>query len=181
VRDGGTIITIAEASRWAAQESVGLLATVSERRGGRAAGGDAPDKDTAPTQPIDYLEAIAPADEPPESVPGAILRIRLDTEHWLASGTDGEIGALVEGTRVLRPIKLGDGTNVGRYAALDSLVLSGTVWAEARPQLANKAFLIHQPMGRGQIIAFAEDPNYRAYAEATELLFINAVLLGAGR
>jgi hypothetical protein len=36
-------------------------------------------------------------------------------------------------------------------------------------------------MGRGQLIAFAEDPNYRAYAEATQLLFINAVLLGAGR
>jgi len=34
-------------------------------------------------------------------------------------------------------------------------------------------------MGQGHIIAFAEDPNYRAYAEATEFLFINAVLLGA--
>ena len=30
------------------------------------------------------------------------------------------------------------------------------------------------------VIAFAEDPNFRAYAEGTELLFINAVLLGAG-
>ena len=60
------------------------------------------------------------------------------------------------------------------------LVLSGTVWEEGQPQLANKAFLMHQPMGRGHVIAFAEDPNYRAYAEGTELLFINAVLLGPG-
>jgi hypothetical protein len=30
------------------------------------------------------------------------------------------------------------------------------------------------------VIAFAEDPNYRAYAEATELLFVNAVLLSGG-
>nr|MBA3886582.1 hypothetical protein [Acidobacteriota bacterium] len=45
--------------------------------------------------------------------------------------------------------------------------------------LAERAYLMHQPMGRGHIIAFAEDPNYRAYAEATQLLFINAVLLGA--
>jgi hypothetical protein len=30
-------------------------------------------------------------------------------------------------------------------------------------------------------VAFAEDPNYRAYAEATQLLFMNAVLLGPGR
>jgi hypothetical protein len=55
------------------------------------------------------------------------------------------------------------------------------VWEEARPQLASKAFLIHEPVGDGQIIAFAEDPNYRAYAEATQLLFMNAVLLGPGR
>ena len=36
-------------------------------------------------------------------------------------------------------------------------------------------------MGSGRLIAFAEDPNYRAYAEATEVLFINAVLMGPGR
>ena len=49
------------------------------------------------------------------------------------------------------------------------------------PPMANKAFLIHQSVGRGQLVAFAEDPNYRAYAEATQLLFMNAVLLGPGR
>jgi hypothetical protein len=30
------------------------------------------------------------------------------------------------------------------------------------------------------VIGFSEDPNYRAYSEASELLFINAVLLGPG-
>jgi hypothetical protein len=35
-------------------------------------------------------------------------------------------------------------------------------------------------MGSGHIIAFAEDPNYRGFTEATSLLFINAVLLGPG-
>jgi hypothetical protein len=59
--------------------------------------------------------------------------------------------------------------------------MGGIVWEDAKAQLANKPFLFHQPMGRGQLIAFAEDPNYRAYAEATQLLFINAVLLGPGR
>ena len=58
--------------------------------------------------------------------------------------------------------------------------MGGIVWEDAKPQLANKAFLMYQPMGRGQLISFAEDPNYRAYAEATQLLFINAVLLGPG-
>ena len=178
MRDGGTVITMAESSRWASR--AGLLATETERRGGRAEGDDPPDPGT-PDQPIEYLDAISPDDESPEGVPGAILRTVLDTEHWLSAGTDGEIGVLVEGSRVFRPITLDDGTNVGRYADLENLVLGGIVWEESRPQLANKAFLIHQPVGRGQLVAFAEDPNYRAYAEATQLLFMNAVLLGPGR
>ena len=178
MRDGGTLITMAESSRWASR--AGLLATETERRGGRADGDDPPEAGT-PEQPIAYLDAISPADESPEGVPGAILRTLLDTEHWLAAGTDGEIGVLVEGSRIFRPITLDEGTNVGRYADLDRLVLGGIVWEESRPQLASKPFLIHQPVGRGQLVAFAEDPNYRAYAEATQLLFMNAVLLGPGR
>jgi len=178
MRDGGTVITMAESTRWATRS--GLLSTTAERRGGRAEGTDAPDADT-PDQPIEYLDEISPEDESPEGVPGAILRVILDTEHWLASGTDGEIGVFVQGSRVFRPITLDEGSNVGRYSDIDDLVLSGTVWTESRPQLANKAFLMYQRFGGGQIIAFAEDPNYRAYTEATQLLFINAVLLGPGR
>ncbi len=178
MRAGGTMITLAESSRWATR--AGLLTTETERRGGRAEGEDAPDADT-PDQPIEYLDAIAPADESPEGVPGAILKAILDTEHWLTAGTDGEIGVLVQGSRVFSPITLDEGTNVGRYADLEDLVLSGIVWDESQPQLANKAFLIQQPVGRGQLVAFAEDPNYRAYTEATQLLFMNAVLLGPGR
>lgn len=178
MRGGGTLITMAESTRWATR--AGLLATTAERRGGRAEADDPPDAGT-PDQPIEYLDAIVPEDEAPASVPGAILRVLLDDEHWLASGTDGEIGVLVEGSRVFRPVTLDDGTNVGRYAGESDLLLGGIVWEESRPQLANKAFLIHQPVGSGQIVAFAEDPNYRAYAEATQLLFMNAVLLGPGR
>jgi hypothetical protein len=76
---------------------------------------------------------------------------------------------------------LDNGSNVGRYAELDDLVLSGVVWDEARPQLASKAFLMIESYGSGQIVSFAEDPNFRAYTEATQLLFMNAVLLGPGR
>ncbi len=178
MRDGGTVITMAQSTLWAAR--AGMLHTEAERRGGRPESTATKDRAT-PEQPIDYLDAIAPGDEAPEETPGAIVKVLLDTGHWLASGTDGEIGALVEGSRVFSPITLDRGQNVGRYAGMDDLVLGGIVWETARPQLANKAFLIHQPVGRGQLVAFAEDPNYRAYTETTELLFINAVLLGPGK
>jgi hypothetical protein len=129
-------------------------------------------------QPIDLLEAITPEREQPEPISGAIIRVALDRSHVLAAGSTPEIGAMVAGSRVFSPMTLDRGTNVGVYAPLDRLVMSGIVWDEARPQLASKAFLMHQPLGRGRIIAFAEDPNFRGYAEATQLLFMNAVLLG---
>jgi hypothetical protein len=180
MRDGGTLVTLGESTRWAGRENVGLLATKTERRGGRAEGSEPPKPET-PEQPIDYLDAIEPPDESPEPVPGAILKAILDTDHWLAAGTDGELGVFVESDLVLTPITLDNGENVGRFADPEALVLSGVVWDDARPQLANKAFLVHQPVGRGQVIAFSEDPNYRAYTEGTMLLFMNAVLLGPGR
>lgn len=176
--DGGTLITIANATTWATR--AGLLSTTAERRGGRAADSDAPSGGT-PDQPIEYLDEIVPDDEGPEGIPGAILKVHLDPNHWLSSGTDGEIGVLVNGARVFSPLTLNDGTNVGRYGTIDELVLSGVVWEEARPQLASKAFLMREGRGSGQIIAFAEEPNFRAYTEATQLLFMNAVLLGPGR
>lgn len=175
--EGGTLITMANSSAWASRAN--LLATGLEGRGGVPAGDDG-DKATQ-DQPIDYLEAITPETEAPEQTPGAILNVDLDTGHWLAAGTDGRIGALVSGTRIFSPITLDRGKNIGIYAPPDDLVAGGIVWEEAKPQLPYKAFLIHQPVGRGQLVAFAEDPNYRAYSEATSLLFFNAVMLGSGR
>ncbi len=181
VNAGGTLITLAEASRWAARESVGLLDTRTELRDGNPETDAAapPAKIEAGRAPATFNQAIQPSREQPELTPGAILRVQLDEDHWLSSGTDGEIQALVESTRVFTPIKLDKGRNVGIYAVKDRLLASGLMWDAAMEQLPQKAFLIYQPMGQGHVIAFAEDPNYRAYAEATQFLFINAVLLGA--
>jgi hypothetical protein len=179
VQDGGTLITLAEATRWAASPEVDLLAVRAELRAGSGPRG--PNRGADPpgdvTQPIDLLDAITPEREQPEPVSGAILRVALDTTHMLAAGLGPEVGAMVAGSRVFTPITLDRGRNVGVYGALDRLVMSGIVWEEARPQLVSKAYLVHQPLGRGRVIGFAEDPNFRGYAEATQLLFINAVLL----
>jgi hypothetical protein len=181
VSAGGTLITLGEASRWAARENVGLLATRTEFRDGRGevqASEKDQKKEEPPTRPLDLEKAIQPERERPESTPGAMLRVELDKEHWLAAGTDGEVPAIVEGQRVFTPIKLDQGRNVGVYAAKDRLVAGGLVWSDAQDLLSQKAYLIDQPLGQGRIIAFAEDPNYRAFTEATQLLFMNAILLG---
>ena len=118
------------------------------------------------------LRIVIPDDAPP------VVRVALDRSHWLSAGTDGEIQVVVEGSRIFSPIRLDEGRNVGVYATTDRLVAGGLVWPDSRAQLSRKAFLVHQPIGDGHLIAFAEDPAFRGYAEATALLLANALLLG---
>ncbi len=186
VRDGGTLIALGDSARFLARAAHGLLDTDTELRDGRAEPKGADEKDAektperkgaAPPQPIDLQRAQTPEDERPEVTPGALLRVTLDPEHWLAAGSDGQVQALVDGRRVFSPLKLDKGRNVGVYAE-DGTVASGLVWDEARALLQSKAYLMHQPLGEGHVVAFAEDPNFRGFSEATQLLFVNAVLLG---
>ena len=194
IRNGGTLITLAEATRWASRDNVDLLSTDPLFRdgtpqkqgaappagasGGGGGGGAAQKPDLS--KPLDYDKAIQPEREQPENLAGSMLRVTLYPYHWLTAGLQGDIQVIAEGSRVFAPLKLDAGVNVGVYVPEDRLVASGHVWKEALPLLASRAYLMHQPMGRGHVIGFAEDPNYRAYAEATQLLFINAVLLGGG-
>ena len=201
IRNGGTLVTLAEASRWAARDRIGLLTSDTLLRDGTperdpetpatgagsgggsggtgsGAGGSGAKPETA--KPFDYEKAIQPERERPENLAGAMLRVRLDRNHWLTAGLDGEITGVTEGARVFAPLKLDAGRNVGLYATEDRLVAAGLVWKEAHPLLAQRAFLMHQPLGSGHVIAFAEDPNYRAFTDATILLFMNAVLLAPG-
>jgi hypothetical protein len=183
IRAGGTLITIGEASRWAVSDRVNLLDTYTELRDGRPDRPGAqqdPPRGTPPGE-YDFDRAITPRRERPEQTTGIIARVTLDREHWLSAGTDGDVQAMVEGDRVFAPLTLETGTNVGVYAEKDRLLASGVMWDEARQQLARKAFLLHQKHGQGNVIAFAEEPNFRGFTELTQLLFANAVLFGPVR
>ncbi len=106
------------------------------------------------------------------------MRVRLDTEHWLAFGYDGDANVLVQSRNIFTPVKLDKGRNVGIYMPEDQLVLSGYSWPASTKQLAEKAYLIHQPTGSGHVVAFAEDPSFRAFCDGLDLLLMNAVFFG---
>ena len=160
VQKGGTLVTLRDASQWLTEPDVGLLSTRRELRDGRLEGTEG-----------EELRL-------PYRVPGAIFRVLLDTDHWLSAGYEGDANVMVDSGNVFRPLKITDGTNVGVYAADDSVVLSGFVWPDSPSLFAGKAYLMHQPVGQGHVVAFSEDPNFRAYADGLNLLFLNAVFLG---
>ncbi len=182
VSAGGTLVTVGDATRWATAEGTGLLGTTAEWKGGAPITGGAPgarpSSAAAPSQPIDIGTAVTPTRELPTLVPGAILNTVVDTEHWLSSGLDASVPVNVQGQRVFSPITLDKGRNVVHFAPKGDLVASGIVWEESQEELPGKPYLIHQPVGRGHVVSFTDDPNNRGFSEATQLLFLNAVLLG---
>jgi hypothetical protein len=203
VQQGGTLVAFGGSSAWLAEERIGLLPSKVERRDKPGATPiakddakkddakkDAPISSTATTtaaqtkettalpNPVD--RAIEPTEEPPSGTPGAIVRIHVNRGHWLGFGYGDTTTVLVDSNRIFQLVKLDRGTNVGIYASDERFYVSGFMFDDARKQLPNKAFLMHVPTGRGHVIAFAEDPNYRAFMEGLNVMFFNAVFLAPG-
>jgi hypothetical protein len=126
-------------------------------------------------------ESAEKAPEPPGfDVPGAILRVELDEEAWLASGYEAELPALVTSRRIyLGPEGPPDSGKrvVARYAEGDRLRISGHLWEESQERLPGSVFAYEEKIDRGRVILFAEDLNFRAYWRGSDRLFLNAVLL----
>ena len=192
VADGGTLIALGSAVGFVADQKVGLLA-VSQESAPRPAEAakkpeekpEKPDKDARVPGKLlaseeDYLKAIRADSELPDPVLGVMLKARLDPDHWVSSGLAPTVNALVSGREVYTPLKLDKGVNAAVFLGPDQLVAGGQMWEENRKQFAYKPLVMVQREGRGQVIAFTADPNFRGYLDGMNLLFLNAVLRGPG-
>ncbi|MEQ8516723.1 MAG: peptidase, partial [Chromatocurvus sp.] len=185
VERGGVLLTLGNATRLVADPPAKLLAIQREYAA-------APTVDNSETAPGDaavvpgthldeasYSETIRPREVDPESLGGALLRARVDPDHWLGAGVASELNVLARGSDIYTPIRLDLGVNVARFASADDLLASGYVWKANRAQLAYKPFVVVQPLGAGFIIAFTQDPTVRAYLDGLNTLFMNAVFRAA--
>ena len=157
VRDGGTLVTLDGATSWLARESLGLsrFRMKSER----------PDSGHAPL---------------PANVPGAIVRVVADTLSPLMAGVrDTEFPVMAQGNRIYQtPPDLRPGEVVLRHAPASRLRIAGYLWPEVPARLAGTPYLWTERVGRGRVIAFAGDPNFRDLWRGLLPLFANAVLGG---
>jgi hypothetical protein len=155
----------------------------TEGRGGGAAaaaaggGGRVPGKIYASAEEME--KATQPDTQAPWPAHGFLAKAKVDRDHWVTVGVPETVTALVSGSGIYTPIKVDRGTNAVVYASADQVMASGYTWEEFRKQLAFKPFLVVQRDGRGNEIGFTADPNYRAYMDGLNLLFINAVFRGA--
>jgi hypothetical protein len=173
VERGGTLVALAGATEWLTREEVGLLASQREFREGLKASEDGSEREDTGKKALPD-----PRGELPAPTPGSIVRVQIDTEHWLAFGCDSALNVIVEGQNIFIPLKEGKGRNVGLFGGETGLLISGFIWEETKQQLAGKAYLMHQIHGRGHVVAFCQDPNFRAYLDGLNLLFLNPIFFG---
>ncbi|HEU4386515.1 MAG TPA: hypothetical protein VFV34_01875, partial [Blastocatellia bacterium] len=115
----------------------------------------------------------------PIAVPGSAFRARLDRDHFLSYGYGaGDLVVLMGGDTFFKPSK--EGANVVKFAAEGQLLVSGFEWPDNTEELLKgTSYLIDEPTGRGHIILFAEDPNFRYLWRSSTQLFLNAILLAS--
>jgi hypothetical protein len=159
VRRGGVLVTLENASAWLAQEKTGI----------------------SRLRPLPAPEATDSAGAPVLSqVPGAIVRAVADTLSPLMAGVNqAELPVLAFSDHAFRaPRDFRPGEVVLRHAPLPRLRLAGYLWPEIPARLAGTPYLWTEKVGRGRVVAFAGDPNFRDLWRGLLPLFANAVFFG---
>jgi hypothetical protein len=201
VRAGGTLVTIGGATEWATGEEVGLLATKPRKKKvgpipgeglDEAAGAeDAGEDEEEPARFSDKGELAEDEDEgsvelgpdapeeDPDPVPGAFLKATLYDDHWVTFGLPRSADLLVNAGLILEPMKPTEGRNLVTYPEQEKPV-SGFVWPATMELIGKSSAVVYQSSGRGHVIGFADDPNFRGFSPVTQRLFQNAVFFSPG-
>jgi hypothetical protein len=165
-QDGGTLVLIKGAAAFGTRKGVEFTsATLKRTEQAQQLFFDEKPVEDAPMRDADLPR-----------VPGAILRVKIDPQHWLGFGLGNETSATVSSNYAFEPGRTSRVT--AAYPSADTLKLAGFMWPESAPALARTAYAWIERTGRGQMIFFADDPNFRATQLSTLRLFFNAVVLG---
>jgi hypothetical protein len=184
VEAGGVLIATGDAVAFLAGKRMAMLdiAAESAYRNGEAKKAPAKE-DGAPSGRLiesetEYAKAILAEREPPDHSTGALVRARILPDHWLSAGLGESVTAMVVGRAIYTPLKIDKGHNVAYFDAPEKLLAGGLLWPEAKKQFAYKPLVVVQPSGRGLVIGFTADPNFRASMDGLSILFLNAVFRG---
>ena len=190
VKQGGVLITLDDATRFASTPKAGLI-DVQQELAYRADNKDAPsdkaddksdDNRVAGSLIKSHDELISRIENPkelPDHVSGVLANVEVDQEHWLTAGVKPEVVSLVVGNDMFTPIKLASGKNVAWFSDEKHLLASGYMWQQNRQQLAYKPFLIYQPTGKGMVIGYTQDPTARGYMDGLNVMLMNTIFRAA--
>ena len=158
VQEGGTLITIKTASEWAIKNGITKEKILVDS--------------SKPTQfRFNYDEA---ADrEGAKAMGGSIFTVDLDTTHPIGYGfTNRKVSVYRNGGTYLMPSESPFNT-VAQYGV--NPLVGGYVHPESMKKLKNSAAILVGNEGKGRVIFFSDDPNFRGTWYGTNKLFLNAI------
>ncbi len=185
VAQGGVLITLGNAGRFAVSSDNPLLSSRLEYKV-QPSGVKKPAKESQVdgvlvTSDKQAQEQLLATETQPDWVPGFLARAEVDQHHWLTAGIPQTINSVYVGNDIYQPLTINNGRNVVSFTAADKLIASGFAWNDNRDQIAYKPLVMTEPAGRGHVITFTQEPNYRAYVDGMHLLLANAIFRGAAQ
>lgn len=160
VSEGGTLVLSGSATQWAMGEDVELLQ--AKRVMKQVAASKSEEK----------------VDIAPDRAPGAYFRAKVFQQHWVTYSYDETAAVFYSGDLLLHPLGPTEGRNLVTFEQRDRLLASGFCWDEALDHAAETPYCVYRSIGRGHVIGFVDDPNYRAMYPGLQRLFMNSVMFG---
>ncbi len=158
VKNGGVLITIREAVNWAITSELVDEELVKEEE-----------------IPLNVPYAELSKANRGRSLSGAIFETRLDNTHPLVFGFRETLPVMRDHVTKMKPSKV-PGANVAVYGK--SPLMSGYLPKEQEGKIDGTASIIARKSGKGSIILFLDDPNFRGHWWGTARIFLNSIFLG---
>ncbi|MBI3820971.1 MAG: hypothetical protein HY286_19960 [Planctomycetes bacterium] len=173
---GGNVVAIGGAAFWAAADRSGLTHVRPSKSLAAPASSEPADaaakKESVARRyiPVEQRESAARKN----GNPGAILRLELEPSSSVVFGCgEGNLYVLAEHEQAFDP----ESGSVAAVYTVGDTKASGFVGTDAVRRLAGQAFAISERIGRGRVVLFSEDPNFRLVWQGLTKAFLNAILL----
>ncbi len=170
VSKGNTLITTRSASEWVIKNKIVKESLVED-----------PDKkkdDDDEEKVVERKPYInAPENSGKKRVGGAIFQVDLDLTHPLAFGYHDRFLPVYRNSNIWLAPSKNEYSTVAKYTSnphIDGFITSENMDKYLKPS----ASLIVSSVGRGRVVMFADNPNFRGSWYGTNRLFLNAIFLG---
>ena len=161
IKNGGTLIAVKDASEWAAKQELGK-------------------NNLKKTLPLDSTKYLSYSERSKESginrIGGAIVKAKLDMTHPLCYGyMEEDLAIMKRGTSVVSPT----GIKYAEPVRFDNQpYISGWVSNENLERIKGAPVVSIHSVGRGKVISYHEDMNFRGIWMGTHKLFANSIFFG---
>ncbi len=173
VAEGGTVIGMRKAVPWLRANTIDWVDPHDLEAIVQGEKNELEPEDAAPDESARLPYQDKSTHEAEHVIGGAIFAADLDNSHPLGFGYQDRSIFLHKNTKT--PMDATENPFGTVIAYTDEPIYSGYVSDENRDALAGTPALIAERSGRGSVILFADNPNFRGYWYGTNKLFLNAL------